>query len=125
MFAPATSTGEEHVHLARHADIVIIAPATATTMARLAHGLADDMVSLTVLATTAPVLIAPAMDAQMWAAAATQENVESLRRRRLTFVGPMEGRLASGHKGLGRLAEPLDIVGAAKEVLARTGDLAG
>ena len=120
-----TETQEAHVHLARAADLVIIAPATATTMARLAQGLADEMLSLTVLATTAPVLIAPAMDAQMWAADATQENIQTLRRRGVAFVGPMEGRLASGHVGLGRLAEPEDIVGAAKHLLGANGDLAG
>ena len=125
MFEPATDAGEEHVSLARQADLVIVAPATATTLARLAHGLADDMLSLTVLATTSPVLVAPAMDSQMWAAAATQENVETLRRRGVEFVGPESGRLASGSVGAGRLSEPLTIVGAAKLVLARGGDLAG
>ena len=125
MFEPATDSGEEHVSLARQADLVIVAPATATTLARLAHGLADDMLSLTVLATTSPVLVAPAMDSQMWAAAATQENVETLRRRGVEFVGPESGRLASGSVGAGRLSEPLTIVGAAKLVFARGGDLAG
>ena len=76
---------------------MLIAPASATTIARLAHGMADDMVALTALATTAPVLVAPAMDAQMWAHAATQENVATLRDRGVIIVGPAEGRLASGH----------------------------
>ena len=125
MFEPVTDAGEEHVALARRADLVIVAPATATTLARLAYGLADDMLSLTVLATTSPVLVAPAMDSQMWAAAATQENVATLKRRGFEFVGPLSGRLASGHAGTGRLAEPETIVGAAKLELARTGDLAG
>jgi phosphopantothenoylcysteine decarboxylase/phosphopantothenate--cysteine ligase len=125
MFDPATAQAEEHVALARRADLVIVAPATATTLARLAHGLADDFVSLTVLATTSPLLLAPAMDAQMWAAAATQANVSVLRERGSTFVGPEAGRLASGQVGLGRLAEPLTIVGAAQLLLAKDGDLAG
>jgi phosphopantothenoylcysteine decarboxylase/phosphopantothenate--cysteine ligase len=125
MFEPATDAGEEHVALARRAELVIIAPATATTMARLAHGLADDMLSLTVLATKAPVLLAPAMDSQMWEAAATRENVETLRRRGVEFVGPESGRLASGNTGMGRLADPKTILGAAKLLLARDGDLAG
>jgi phosphopantothenoylcysteine decarboxylase/phosphopantothenate--cysteine ligase len=125
MFEPATDAGEEHVALARRADLVVIAPASATTLARLAHGLADDMLSLTVLATKAPVLVAPAMDSQMWEAIATQENVATLERRGVDFVGPETGRLASGNLGAGRLAEPPTIVGAAKLVLARTGDLAG
>ena len=125
MFQPATDEREEHVGLARRADAVLIAPATATTIARLAHGLADELVSLTVLATTAPVVVAPAMDAQMWEAAATQANVATLRERGVTFVGPEEGRLASGHAGLGRLAETEAILGAVKMVLGRGGDLAG
>ena len=104
MFDPVTSAREEHVALARQADLVIVAPATATTMARLAHGLADDTLSLTVLATKAPILLAPAMDSQMWEAAATQENVETLRRRGAEFVGPESGRLASGNIGAGRLS---------------------
>lgn len=125
MFRPATDVAEEHVALARSAALVIIAPASATTMARIAHGLADDFVSLTVLATRAPVLVAPAMDSQMWDAAATQANVAVLRERGLAFVGPEAGRLASGHTGAGRLAEPETIVGAAKLLLAKGGDLAG
>lgn len=125
MFAPVSDAGEEHVALARRADIVIVAPATATTLARLAQGLADDMTSLTVLATTAPLLIAPAMDAQMWAAAATQANVTTLKGRGAAFVGPDAGRLASGHLGLGRLADTESIIGAARLVLGRDGDLAG
>ena len=125
MFAPVSDAGEEHVALARSADIVIVAPATANTVARLAHGLADDMTSLTALATTAPLLIAPAMDAQMWAAEATQSNVQTLKNRGATFAGPEAGRLASGHMGLGRLADTESIIGAARLVLARGGDLAG
>jgi phosphopantothenoylcysteine decarboxylase / phosphopantothenate---cysteine ligase len=125
MFAPVSDAGEEHVALARRADIVIVAPATANTLAKLAHGLADDMTALTVLATTAPLLIAPAMDAQMWAADATQSNVKTLQGSGATLVGPEAGRLASGHMGLGRLADTETIIGAAKLTLARGGDLAG
>ena len=125
MFEPVTDTGEEHVALSRRADLIIVAPATATTMAKLAHGLADDMLSLAVLATKAPVLVAPAMDSQMWAAAATQENLDTLRSRGVEFVGPESGRLASGNIGAGRMSEPMTILGAAKALLARTGDLAG
>jgi phosphopantothenoylcysteine decarboxylase/phosphopantothenate--cysteine ligase len=125
MFLPVSDAGEEHVALARRAELVILAPATATTLARLAHGLADDMTSLTVLAATAPLLIAPAMDAQMWAAAATQANVTTLQERGATFVGPEAGRLASGHLGLGRLADAETILGAASFILSRDGDLAG
>jgi phosphopantothenoylcysteine decarboxylase / phosphopantothenate---cysteine ligase len=125
MFEPVTDDAEEHVALARRADLIVIAPATATTLARLAHGLADDMLSLTVLATRAPLLVAPAMDSQMWEAPATQQNVHSLEDRGVTFVGPVTGRLASGLSGSGRMVEPDTIVGAAKQLLARNGDLAG
>ena len=125
MFEPATDVGEEHVALARRADLIVVAPATATTLARLAYGLADDMLSLTVLATQAPILVAPAMDSQMWQAAATQANVSTLRERGFVFVGPESGRLASGHMGAGRMSEPEKILGAAKYELGKQGDLAG
>jgi phosphopantothenoylcysteine decarboxylase/phosphopantothenate--cysteine ligase len=87
--------------------------------------MADDMVALTALATTAPVLVAPAMDAQMWAHAATQANVEAIRGRGVRIVGPAEGRLASGHVGLGRLVETETIIGALRQALGASGDLAG
>jgi phosphopantothenoylcysteine decarboxylase/phosphopantothenate--cysteine ligase len=117
--------GLEHVELARRADVVVVAPATATTIARLAHGLAEDMVSVTVLATKAPVLVCPAMDSQMFENAATQANLETLRGRGMTIVGPEIGRLASGRIGLGRLSESETILGAICCVLGREGDLAG
>ncbi|MEX2032000.1 MAG: flavoprotein, partial [Dehalococcoidia bacterium] len=103
MWRPHGEYGEAHVELARRADLMLIAPATASTLARLAHGLADDMVSLTALATTAPLIVAPAMDGQMWEHAANQANVATLRERGVQFLGPAEGRLASGRTGLGRL----------------------
>ena len=117
--------GLEHVELARRADVVVVAPATATTIARLAHGLAEDMVSVTVLATTAPVLVCPAMDSQMFENPATQANLETLRGRGMTIVGPEIGRLASGRMGLGRLSDSETILGAICYVLGREGDLAG
>ncbi len=125
MFDPQSELAEEHVELARRADAVLVAPATASTIARLAHGLADDLVSLTVLATRAPVLIAPAMDSQMYENAATQANLALLRERGMTIVGPGEGRLASGRYGPGRLVETEEILGALRQVLGRRGDLAG
>jgi phosphopantothenoylcysteine decarboxylase/phosphopantothenate--cysteine ligase len=125
MFDPDAETAEAHVALARRADAVLVAPATATTIARIACGAADDMVSLTVLATRAPVLIAPAMDNQMWENPATRANVETLRGRGLAFVGPAVGRLASGHSGAGRLETTERILGALRQVLGRGGDLAG
>ncbi|MGD9891574.1 MAG: bifunctional phosphopantothenoylcysteine decarboxylase/phosphopantothenate--cysteine ligase CoaBC [Dehalococcoidia bacterium] len=125
MFDPETDVAEAHVALARRADAVLVAPASATTIARIAHGLAEEMVSLTVLATKAPVLIAPAMDNQMWTNPATVANVETLRARGIAFVGPGIGRLASGHSGPGRLEEPPVVLGALRALLGRDGDLAG
>ncbi|MCH7718598.1 MAG: bifunctional phosphopantothenoylcysteine decarboxylase/phosphopantothenate--cysteine ligase CoaBC [Chloroflexi bacterium] len=125
MFDPGTELAEEHVELARRADAVMLAPASATTIAKLAQGLADDMVSLTVLATEAPVLVAPAMDHQMYENAASQANLATLRERGYVIVGPAEGRLASGRMGLGRLEETEVLLGALRHVLGRQGDLAG
>ena len=125
MYDPQSPLAEEHVALARAASTMLIAPASATTLARLAHGLADNMVALTALATTAPVLVAPAMDAQMWGHAATEANVALLRERGVNFVGPAEGRLASGHMGLGRLVETDVVLGALRQTLGAAGDLAG
>ncbi len=125
MFDADSKMAEEHVEIARRADVAIVAPASATTIARLAQGLADDVVSLTMLATEAPRLIAPAMDNQMYEDAATQANIETLRERGFTIVGPAEGRLATGRMGLGRLVETDALVGAIKQAIGRTGDLAG
>lgn len=126
MYDPRSSLAEEHVELARGCDAMLIAPASATTLARLAHGMADDMVALTALATTAPVVVAPAMDAQMWEHAATRANAALLRERGVVFAGPAEGRLASGRMGLGRLVETETMLGALRQALgARNGDLAG
>jgi len=117
---------EAHVEIARRAGAFVIAPATADCLANLAHGHTPDMVSLTALATQAPILVAPAMDSQMWSHPATQANVQTLRERGVTFVGPGEGRLASGRLGTGRLAEVADVVGALRTMLgACDGDLRG
>ncbi len=126
MWHPHGEFGEAHVELARRADLMLIAPATASTMARLAHGLADDFVSLTALATEAPLLLAPAMDSQMWSHAATQFNRALLEERGAQFIGPAEGRLASGRTGAGRLVEPREIVAEVRARLGRErGDLRG
>ncbi len=117
---------EAHVEVGRRADALVIAPATADCIANLAHGQTPDMVTLTALATTAPVLLAPAMDSQMWENAATQANVQTLRDRGVTFIGPMAGRLASGRIGAGRLAEPQQVIGALRALLGqRSGDFIG
>ena len=115
----------EHVEIARQADAIVIAPATANVMAKLAHGLADDALSTIVLATEAPVLIAPAMEHHMWANTATQANVAALKERGFEFAGPNEGRLASGAVGSGRLVETADILEALGGILSANQDLAG
>ncbi len=114
----------EHVALAERADIVVIAPATAHTIAKLAQGMADDPLTTTVLATAAPVLVAPAMDAHMYEHPAVKANLETLKSRGVVIVGPERGRLASGLWGWGRLTEPTDLVGHICAVLGRKGDLA-
>ena len=114
----------EHVALAERADVVVVAPATAHTIAKLALGLADDALTTTVLATAAPVVVAPAMDAHMYDSPATQENLEKLRSRGVTIVGPQKGRLASGLWGWGRLVEPTELLGHIAAALGRHGDLA-
>ena len=115
----------EHVALARQADIVVIAPATVHTIGKLAAGLADDALTTTIVATEAPVLVAPAMDANMYDNQATQDNLAILRRRGMTIVGPAPGRLASGLTGMGRLVEPLDLLGHITAAMGKDGDLAG
>ena len=99
-----------HIELARWADVLVIAPATAHTIGRLAHGLADDLLPTLALATPAPVFVAPAMNQQMWAHAAVQENVATLRHRGVTIIGPESGAQACGDVGPGRMTEPEDIV---------------
>jgi len=124
MFAAAEA--EAHVEVARRADALVVAPASADCLANLASGRTPDMVTLTALATVAPVLVAPAMDSQMWEHPATRANVETLRTRGVAFIGPAEGRLASGRAGAGRLAEPPAILGALRALIGAThGDLRG
>lgn len=92
-----------HIQLADEADLVLLAPATANLLAKMAHGLADDVLTSILLATRAPILVAPAMNGKMWDHPATQANVETLRQRGVQFIGPEEGLLACGYEGLGRL----------------------
>ncbi len=125
MFDMQSEMAVEHVALARRADILAVAPATAHTLARLAQGLADDALTATALATEAPLLLAPAMDAHMWEHPATQHNMALLRERGAVVVGPGRGYLASGLMGTGRLADPAEILGHIQAVLGRRGDLAG
>ena len=101
-----------HLELARWAQQVVVAPATANTIARLACGLADDLVSTLCLATTAPIAIAPAMNHVMWKHPATQANIATLQSRGVQVIGPNDGPLAEGESGPGRMAEPAEIVAA-------------
>ncbi|MGB9724222.1 MAG: bifunctional phosphopantothenoylcysteine decarboxylase/phosphopantothenate--cysteine ligase CoaBC [Chloroflexia bacterium] len=114
-----------HLSLAQRAHVLVIAPATANTLAKLAHGIADNLLCAVALATRAPLVLAPAMDTDMWEHPATQENLETLRRRGAWIVGPGEGRLASGRIGRGRMAEVPEILGTIRRVLGREGPLSG
>lgn len=113
----------EHVSLAKRADLFVIAPATANIMAKLAHGIADDMLSTTCLATRAPMLIAPAMNTGMWENVATQENLKILQARGMHFVGPEGGYLACGDVGAGRMSEPAQIVERCVQLLTAKRDM--
>lgn len=125
MFDLSSEFSVEHVALAEAADVVVVAPATADIMAKMACGQADDMVSCTVLATHAPVIIAPAMHSGMYENKVTQENMTKLKARGFVFVGPSYGRLASGRVGRGRFVEVEEIIAAIHKILARKNDLAG
>ena len=114
-----------HTRLGQDAHLIIVAPATAKLLGKYAAGISDDLLTATLLATRAPVLLAPAMHAEMWEHPAVIDNVATLTRRGVSFVGPDAGHLAGGDQGPGRLATPEDIVRAAAEVLARGHDLAG
>ncbi|QPE04984.1 bifunctional phosphopantothenoylcysteine decarboxylase/phosphopantothenate--cysteine ligase CoaBC [Microbacterium schleiferi] len=119
-----------HVSLGQRADLVIVAPATANTLAKMAAGLADDLLGTTLLATTAPVVVAPAMHTEMWRHPATQENMRVLRSRGVHVVGPANGPLTGGDSGPGRMSEPDEIADVALAVVAAAGpgraqDLAG
>ncbi len=103
-----------HLELAGWAQQVVVAPATANTLAKLAHGLADDLVSTLCLATEAPLLVAPAMNHRMWRHPATQSNIGTLLARGVRMVGPNDGPLAEGESGPGRMAEPAEILAAAR-----------
>ena len=113
-----------HIRLADTADVVLVAPVTANVLAKLAHGLADDLLTTILLATRAPIVLAPAMNVHMWEHAATQENVRTLVARGARLVGPAEGSLACGYEGAGRLAEPSEVVEAVVGALVPQ-DLAG
>jgi phosphopantothenoylcysteine decarboxylase / phosphopantothenate---cysteine ligase len=114
-----------HTRLGRQADLIVVAPATAKLIGKYTHGISDDLLTGTLLATGAPVLLAPAMHTEMWEHAAVQENLAVLRRRGVHVIDPEEGRLAGGDVGAGRLADPERVAAAAAAVLASAGDLGG
>src|SRR5512146_2147235 len=114
-----------HVGLGHAADLLVIAPCTANTIARLAHGQADNLLTVTALAMRSPLLISPAMDGGMYDHPATQENIQTLKKRGATFIGPAEGHLASGLAGVGRMVETAEILGHIRLLLGHHGPLAG
>ncbi|MFC1909379.1 bifunctional phosphopantothenoylcysteine decarboxylase/phosphopantothenate--cysteine ligase CoaBC [Chloroflexota bacterium] len=125
IFELASEHSVEHIALAEAADVVVIAPATANTIAKLAAGIADNMLGCVVLATTSPVIVAPAMNDNMLQNSVTQENLAKLKARGFIIIDPAHGRLASGKKGWGRLAETEVIISTIHQVAGRSGDLAG
>ncbi|MHB1317065.1 MAG: bifunctional phosphopantothenoylcysteine decarboxylase/phosphopantothenate--cysteine ligase CoaBC [Anaerolineae bacterium] len=125
MFKLLDSMDMAHISLAKSADVIVIAPATANTLAKLAVGLADNLLTTTVLASTAPLVLAPAMDADMWAHPATQRNASLLEARGAVIVQPEEGRLASGRMGRGRLPTTDTLIAAIRQTLGQKGPLAG
>lgn len=125
LWEPSGKAAEIHIELGEKADLLMIVPATANTIARLAHGTADTMLTAVALVTRAPILLAPAMHHQMYTHPATQANLETLRARGVTVIEPEVGRLASGEVGLGRLPETAKLLGAVHVVLGLGGDLAG
>jgi phosphopantothenoylcysteine decarboxylase / phosphopantothenate---cysteine ligase len=114
-----------HIQLSRSADLVVVAPATADLMAKLANGLANDLASTTLLATDKRVLMAPAMNVRMWNHPATQRNLATLKRDGVVFIGPNDGDMACGEFGPGRMAEPHEILAAIEAALSASGPLAG
>ena len=125
LFSPHDDNGMAHINLSRQTDLVVVAPATADLLAKMAHGLADDLASTTLLAADKPVLVAPSMNQFMWIHPATQANLATLRQRGVLQVGPGAGDLACGEVGDGRLAEVMDIVAAVEKFFAQPGPLAG
>ncbi len=125
MFSLTDESEMGHIQLSRDADLLVVAPATADILARMAAGMADDLAATVLLATDKPVLAAPAMNVRMWTHAATVANVETLKKRGVTFVGPNDGAMACNEYGPGRMSEPAEIVTAIESMLGATGALAG
>ena len=125
MFSLTDESEMGHIQLSRDADLLVVAPATADLLARMAGGLADDLAATVLLATDKPVLAAPAMNVRMWTHAATAANVETLKKRGVRFVGPNDGAMACNEHGPGRMSEPVEIVSAIEAMLVRDRPLAG
>src|SRR5882757_6138808 len=124
MFSLTDESEMGHIQLSRDADLLVVAPATANILARMAGGLADDLATTAILATDKPVLVAPAMNVRMWDHPATRDNLALLQRRGVRTVGPNQGDMACGEYGFGRMAEPLEIVAAVEayfDGIARSG----
>ena len=121
---PAAEAAMGHIELAKWADVLLIAPATANTIAKLAHGMADDLLTTLYLATTATLFVAPAMNQQMWKASATQRNIATLQEDGVTFIGPASGEQACGDVGSGRMVEPVDIANALNDNEDKSSELA-
>nr|NIN63410.1 bifunctional 4'-phosphopantothenoylcysteine decarboxylase/phosphopantothenoylcysteine synthetase [Anaerolineae bacterium]NIN93743.1 bifunctional 4'-phosphopantothenoylcysteine decarboxylase/phosphopantothenoylcysteine synthetase [Anaerolineae bacterium]NIQ76781.1 bifunctional 4'-phosphopantothenoylcysteine decarboxylase/phosphopantothenoylcysteine synthetase [Anaerolineae bacterium] len=117
MFSPSTDWQIEHISLADQAELVLIAPATANTIGKIANGIADNLLTCAVMATKAPVLIAPAMNVNMYENVVVQQNIQKLEKLGYAFVGPKVGKLATGIEGKGALADVDEIVARAKELL--------
>ncbi len=125
LFSLSDESEMGHIQLSRSADLLVVAPATANFLAKMANGIADDLASTVVLATDKPVLVAPAMNVRMWLHAATQANVARLQQRGIAVIGPNEGAMACNEVGPGRLAEPHEIFAAIQSALTAPGPLVG
>ena len=123
LFNPTSEIGIDHVALAKRADVIAVAPATANMIAKMAFGMTDDALTATILASKAPVIVCPAMDGHMYENAATQSNIKVLKDRGVIVVGPVEGHLASGLTGIGRMVDLDEIEGCLKQRLGENGDL--
>ena len=124
LYDPSSDIGMDHVSVAKTINLLIIAPATANTIAKMAFGIADNPVTTTYLATESPVILVPAMDGNMYSNKATQTNLNILKDREVKIIGPYKGHLASGLQGIGRMAETNEIIEHAKLIIAQNGDMA-
>ena len=124
LYDPSSDIGMDHVSVAKTINLLIIAPATANTIAKMAFGIADNPVTTTYLATESPVILVPAMDGNMYSNKATQTNLNILKDREVKIIGPYKGHLASGLQGIGRMAETNEIIEHAKLIVAQNGDMA-